>query len=120
MLASGGFIKVCQDYKCDGFSNDVCYKPASHGRWVTCKKTKDWHCEMADKKTIGMIFAVIAFIVALIASSFGCGAICCCQDSFTEMVAQKGAGAGGAPQPVVGAEVVGLPVEQETNDKGGV
>jgi len=66
---------------------------------------------MATKKILALLASVAGSIVAVVASSFACGASCCCPNSFEEtQETQYGGG------HVVG-QVVGQPVSNEVGGK---
>lgn len=120
------FGTLCGEFVCEasgascnvfGLANDICFKngvccecTSSGGLGVhaACKETVDWACEMGTKKWIATVFACIGAIFAIVASCCGCGAACCCPNSFTEMAQQTdGAAAQGT---VIGQPVYGQPI----------
>lgn len=124
---SGSFAAICDDYQCgstytcnmNSFLHnmetceicklpDVCCKPFESGILIACAKTIDWGCDMKNKKIIAMVITLIGAISTIVASSCGCGALCCCSESFTEMMAKS------EPYPGSSPVVVGQPVQTNT------
>lgn len=126
---SASFASLCDDYQCgstyacdpdrflfDGGAcaicklPDVCCKDVGSETLVACVETVNWACDMKGKKITAMMITLVGAIFTILASSCGCGALCCCVESFTEMMPTSEPHTGNAPV------VVGQPV-QTNNEK---
>lgn len=47
-----------------------------------CKSAHDWACDCESRKTGGLVLSVVTCIFTIVGSTCGCGATCCCPDSF--------------------------------------
>jgi hypothetical protein len=78
-----------------------------------CRAAIEWACETWNLGMASMVFFTLFALLAIISSSCGCGASCCCQQVFGMDPAQSNAGPSAT---VVGQAVVGQPVGQAAAD----
>jgi hypothetical protein len=122
MIGSAIFDDLCNKYDCE--MNTVCPGLGGLGGLGTlmcmdanvccrcdsytaamCKSTNDWACDMMTTKMVTQIFAVIGIITVILASGCGCGAACCCPNSFQEFAEAAAPPGGTAVNAVVGQPV---------------
>lgn len=91
LSSCSGDTRACQQFEYfdpSGMCNTEEYccecerQPAGVVLRIVCEENKNWICSLGGLKIGVIIVSLLSFVAAIVSSSFGCGATCCCPHAF--------------------------------------